>query len=354
MSFHPPPTRPPSLLRSWGKFGRFLLRGHGPGLAWWLAQRDAVMRNDYRHVRRPALVAAWRADPSWTDLLVGEGRASSRALGLEFRGDDPVSRGYATWRSLALAGWRFEDRGVTLLASRDGLTLQLQTEEEEEMIKEIYLRNCYDVRLPGRWQVVDVGANVGMAALFFARQPGVERVYSYEPFAPTADGFVANLSLNPQLAPKIQLTRLALGEAAGEITVDYDPALRGSMSLTGLGSWRSEAGATGQKIRITVQPASAVLAPVFSGLNGCRLFAKIDCEGSEYGILRELDASGALAHFSALVIEWHSQGPDELLRILAARGFALQVHPLSPDSQTLGLIYATRLPPATQVEPCLP
>ena len=343
MPLAPSSARAISLPRCAGKFLLVMLKGHGPGLAWWLARRDAVKRYDYRGVPRAALAAAWQADPTWADLTVHQGRVSSTALGLEFQGDDPVSRGYATWRALAQLGWQFAREGSGLIARRGALALALVTEEEEEMIKEIFLRNCYDLRLPGRWQVVDIGANVGMAALFFAQLPWVERVFSYEPFAATAEGFTLNVGRNPRLAQKIQLIRVALGETAGQLSVDYNPALRGSMSLTGVGAWRGAAGPATGKMTVTVEPAGTALQPVFTGLGDCRLLAKIDCEGSEYGILRDLETKGALANFSAFVIEWHGQGPDELVQILTRHGFALQVHPLSTNPRDLGLIYATRL-----------
>jgi FkbM family methyltransferase len=345
MPLDPSSARSVSLPRCAGKFLLFLLKGHGPGLAWWLARRDAAKRYDYRGVPRPALTAAWQADPTWADLTVHRGRVSSTALGLEFLGDDPASRGYPTWRALAQLGWQFAREGSDLIARRGPLALTLVTEEEEEMIKEIFLRNCYDLRLPGRWQVVDIGANVGMAALFFAQQPWIERIFSYEPFAATAEGFALNVGRNPLLTQKIQLFRVALGETAGQLSVDYNPALRGSMSLAGVGAWRGEAGPAVEKMTVSVEQASLALKPVFQGLGDCRLLAKVDCEGSEYGILRNLEATGALANFSAFVIEWHGQGPDELVQILARHGFALQVHPLSTNPRDLGLIYATRLSP---------
>jgi len=335
-----PPHRPPALARRLGKFALFLARGHPPALAWWLASRDAVRRQSYRGVTRAALEAAWRADPTWVDLVVRGPHIHSAALGLEFTGEDPASRGYATWRSLHRLGWEFSREGERLLARRDGLTLGIETAEEEEMLAEIYLRRCYDLRLPGRWQVVDIGANVGMAALFFAQQPGVEHVHAFEPFAPTADTLQRQLERNPHLAARISLTRLALGEKAGQLTVDYHAELRGSMSLAGLGAWRGAPVGPAQRISVQVQPASAALASVFSAQGNCRLLAKLDCEGSEYGILRELDASGSLARFSAFVIEWHGQGPDALVEILARRGFVVHVAPLSDDPRVLGLIYA--------------
>ncbi|HND62613.1 MAG TPA: FkbM family methyltransferase [Opitutaceae bacterium] len=342
MSPDPRPTRPFSLVRTLGKFGWFALQGHA--LAWWLARHDAPFRQSYRGCRREALAAAWRADPTWADVVAAQGRVTSRSLGLEFLGDDAVSRGYATWLALAPRGWTFRRTDGGLEAKRGELTLALETAEEEEMIREIYLDGCYDLRLPGRWQVVDIGANVGMAALFFAGQPGVDRVVSFEPFGPTADAFARNVARNPALAAKIALRRVGLGEAPGRLEVPYQPDLRGSMSIAGVGDWRGTAAAAGQTVAIDVERASAALAEILAQPPAVRLLAKVDCEGSEYAILRDLASTGGLARFSAFVIEWHGRGPDELTAMLQAAGFALRVQPLSADPRALGLIYATRLP----------
>jgi FkbM family methyltransferase len=348
MHLPPIPPRPPSFARRLAKFVFFLSRGHAPGLAWWLALHDATKHQNYLAISRAALVSAVSADPSWADLVAADGHLRSRALDLEFIGDDSVARGYLTLLALSPLGWSFTRGGPgVVLARQDSLQLRLTTDEEFNMLGEIFLEGCYDLRLPGEWHVVDIGANVGMAALFFAQHAWCRRVVSFEPFAPTALAYESNLALNPALAPKITLVRQALGETESTLEVDYDPALRGSMSLSGVGAWRGSAAAT-QRVSIQVVRASDALAPVFATLGSCRLLGKIDCEGSEYPIFRELEQSGALDRFSAFVIEWHGNGPDEIVRTLQRHGFALHVSPLSTDHRTLGLIYATRLdrPPA--------
>lgn len=344
MHLPPIPPRPPSFARRLAKFVFFLSRGHAPGLAWWLALHDATKHQNYLAISRAALVSAVSADPSWADLVAADGHLRSRALDLEFIGDDSVARGYLTLLALSPLGWSFTRGGPGVVLARwDSLQLRLTTDEEFNMLGEIFLEGCYDLRLPGEWHVIDIGANVGMAALFFAHQPWCQRVTSFEPFAPTAAAFTANLDLNPAIAGKISLVRQALGEAAADLEVDYHPDLRGSMSVTGIGSWRSSTSPAAERVAIRVEKVTEALAPVFASLGPCRLLGKVDCEGSEYAIFRDLDATGALDRFSAFVIEWHGHGPDEIVSTLLRHGFAIHVSPLSPDHRTLGLIYATRI-----------
>lgn len=343
MNFPTPPVRPPSIRRRVGKLAWFLVKGHRPSLAWHLARTDAVKNQDYRDISRAALESAVLADPTWTDLAAADGLIRSRTLNLEFVRDDLANRGYRTWLAMARLGWRFErSPSGALLARRDPIALQISTDEECDMIREIFLMGCYDLRLPGEWHVVDIGGNVGMAALFFAQQAWCRSVTSYEPFGPTADGFDANLALNPTLAAKITLVRKGLGEANSVLTAHYDRELRGSMSVSGVGAWRGATAASATPVSITVAAASIALEPVFSALGSCRLFAKIDCEGSEYAIFRDLEAKDLISKFSAFAIEWHGRGPDEIVGILLRHGFVVHVSPLSPDQRSLGLIYAMR------------
>jgi FkbM family methyltransferase len=338
--------RPFSLFRAFGKFAYFLARGHKPARACWLARHDAPRAVGSQRVEIPALVAAYRADPSWADLQFNHGRVESKTLGIAFHGDSPASRGYAIWLALARRGWAFSMTPAGGLIARHGeLSLALGTDEETEMIREIHLDSCYDLHLPGRTHVIDIGGNVGMSALWFAQLPEVEQVTAFEPFAPTAAAFKANLGLNPQFASRVTLVAKALGEADTTLRIDYVPELRGSMSVVGLGAWRGETRPTTQSLDIDVVRAAPVLGPLIEAARrvDAQLLIKIDCEGSEYAILRDLDAAGLIPAFSAFIIEWHGQGPGELVATLQRHHFAVKITPFSEDRQTLGLIHAVRL-----------
>jgi FkbM family methyltransferase len=347
----PIPVRPPSGRRRLGKYLLFLSRGLGPTAAGWLARHDAPVGQDYRGIPLPALDGAFRADPSWADVEARDGEIRSRALGLTFgHARDLVTHGYGSWLALSHLGWRFARNPTPggLQARHAALTLNLATTEDCEMVREIHLMpRCYDLRLAGSWDVVDIGGNVGMAALFFAAQPWCARVFSYEPFGMTAAAFRENVALNPDLMGKIALQEVGLGESEADLEVDYDPQLKGSMSVAGLGAWRGPSATATGKVSIKIERASTALAGILSGPRP--VLAKIDCEGSEYGILRDLSASDLLRRFSALIIEWHGAGPEELVALLLGHGFAVQVTPLAEDQRTLGLLHATRLPPAAGV-----
>ena len=67
--------------------------------------------------------------------------------------------------------------------------------------------------------VLDVGANVGVAAVFFATLCAAERVHCFEPVAPTAEILRANV----RHAPACIVHEQALGRSAGTETIAYYP-----------------------------------------------------------------------------------------------------------------------------------
>jgi FkbM family methyltransferase len=335
------PRTPLAANRIIGKFLLFLSRGTSPAKAWWLARRDALKQADYRRVPLSDLAAAWEAAGAWSDFSVSEGTIVSRRLGLPLRAGSLVAQCYPTL--VALADRRFvatlSEEGVVITDGR--IRIRASTEEEFSILQEIFVERNYCFQLPGSWTVLDIGANVGIASLYFAAQPGVHQVIAFEPFPATADLFEAQMALNPELAAKISLLRFGLDAADGTFEASYVPALRGSMSIHGLGAWRGGTEATGNRTTVAVRRASKVLEELAPRLANKPILAKIDCEGSEYGILRDLDATRAIDRIDAIVMEWHQHGPDELVAILLKNDFVVYHRGLGEGSP-LGLITAVR------------
>lgn len=88
-----------------------------------------------------------------------------------------------------------------------------------------YLRHRVEVG-PGD-VVIDVGANVGVAAGYFAAQRGVERVYSFEPVAPV----FAMLERNVRGLPACRAYPQGMSSSAGWVPITYYP---GSAAMSGL------------------------------------------------------------------------------------------------------------------------
>ncbi len=335
----------PSWPRVVGKFLLFTRRGHSPATAGWLAVRDATITNDYRRIPHSELEAAWSAVGAWPDLQCTNGSVRSLTIGLNFLGNDLLTRNYTPLLALTTLGFKVRRVEAGLEISNSKLTLCLSTDEEVNMAHEIFVQHCYDLNLPGSWCVLDIGANVGIASLYFAAQPWVKRVFAFEPFAPTAACCKANLNLNPNLAPKVRLETIGLSDRNTELETDYHRDLCGSMTLTGLGEWRGSPAVTGVKVSLEIRNVADVLARLSPEFHDCSVVAKIDCEGSEYAIIAELGRTGLLTMLDVIVMEWHGARVAELVEPLRTAGFGMLLRPLVDDGR-LGLLVAWRHGPS--------
>lgn len=222
----------------------------------------------------------------------------------------------------------------------DGVCLRLSCWEELFIAHEVFYRGVYNLRSDKPFSFVDVGMNTGTTALYYASNPLCAHVDGFELFAPTARLARRNLSLNPHLTGKISIHEYGLGAEDQSLDLEYFPDLKGSIGTAGLPSYAHAAGAEpkSHKVKAVVRSAGPIIEQVLRDASACPLVCKLDCEGSEYDIIRSLAEVDLLRKVSVFMIEWHLRGPQELKDILIANGFTC----LSFDehSQTHGMLYA--------------
>jgi FkbM family methyltransferase len=268
------------------------------------------------------------------------GRVFSPDIGLDFLGNDLVSRGFGVLREAAWMGFKASREPFGLMLRNGDLALRLTRDEEIGLFREIFLERCYHFQPSRPCHVLDVGANVGWAGLSFAQAPWTLSVTGFEPFEATADAWEANVALNSHLRPKMTLNRWGLSDADQEFGVDYVPRFSACMQISGLAGWKNREGATTMKVKCAVRRASSELERLWPTFGSEPVMAKIDCEGSEYAILEDLASTGWLRRLEMLIIEWHDRGPESLAQILIGAGFCVRIqgNPRKP----LGLILAWR------------
>jgi FkbM family methyltransferase len=207
------------------------------------------------------------------------------------------------------------------------------------LVQEIFLQGTYDVGpLPAEPVIVDCGANIGIATLFFAHHyPGC-RVTAFEP-DPKA---FAMLAYNTSGLDDVTVHNVALGREKGTIRFYVEPDMPGSLRMSGI----KERKGNGQTITVDCVPLSSFL-PVDVDL------LKIDVEGMEWEILDDLEASGAIAGVQRLAIEYHHHLPAErddlasFLERLESAGFGYEIGASKPPGRLGGfyqdvMIYAYR------------
>jgi len=157
--------------------------------------------------------------------------------------------------------------------------------------------------------VVDVGANIGDTAIYFALK-GAKHVYAFEPYPYSYNIAKKNIKLN-HLENKITLLNEGCGKS-GFVTIkeDYD-----NTGGTDLKNFKE-----GKKIKIES------LDEIVKRFNLKHAALKVDCEGCEYDLI--LNASDEALHaFDQIIIEYHYGYKNLQKQLKICRFKAKNTHP---------------------------
>jgi FkbM family methyltransferase len=208
-----------------------------------------------------------------------------------------------------------------------------------DLFTEIFVRKHYpfEQRRP-RPFVVDCGANIGVASLYFKTIAPDAQVLAFEP-NPTAFRLLETNMRHNGIADDVECVPLALAREPGIRTLHVPAPAHGGASLEFAGEGWSPV---------------AVEAVRLSDRIGDRQvdFLKIDVEGSETAILDDLGENGVLSQVDEIVLEHHPRNARDLAGLLgklADADFECRVAVVSDafwSSSQLLLVHAFR---ATEV-----
>ena len=167
-------------------------------------------------------------------------------------------------------------------------------------------------------RILDCGANLGLASLFFKRCYPKARITAFEADPAIAAMLADNLRINA--AADVEVVRAAVWAAAGEITFHADGADCGTVAAHAL------------------RPSGSVLRVPAIRLADCLSrepidLLKLDIEGAEPEVLA--DCRSALANVRAMLLEVHEFDParrrsPEVLQLLGEAGFSYAVTHVTP------------------------
>ena len=184
----------------------------------------------------------------------------------------------------------------------------------EIWVDRIYSPPGYEVR-DGE-TVVDVGANIGMFSIFAATSAKGVRVYSYEPF--TANVHWLRKNINSSLLSNVFVDGQAVAGSRGIRTLRVEPSnwIVHHLAMTD---------ATDHGLPVECVSLDDVLAS--NAIEICDLL-KLDCEGSEYEILRGCRPA-TLGRVKRIVGEYHEFPGDGnsgqgLCCLMESRGFVVE------------------------------
>ena len=187
------------------------------------------------------------------------------------------------------------------------------------LLHEIFSGAVYDFG-PARPDplIVDGGANVGMSVLFFRMRFPRARIVAVEPHP---EAFRLMEENTRGLGDGIERIRAALTED-GTPTILIAPPSDGASLMSSVdASWADGAGIAVDGLRL-----SELIARQEREID----FLKLDVEGAEDGVVRDLVRTGALARVREAAIEYHRTpsepgGPDALAAMLREGGFDVDV-----------------------------
>jgi len=208
-------------------------------------------------------------------------------------------------------------------------------------VKDEFVHNIYQFETDNpRPVIIDGGSNIGVSILYFKRLYPNARIIGFEPDPAIFRLLSENISRNN--VKDVSVFEVGLGGETGVTTFLSDNSASGQF------------GEGENSIEVHVEPLSKYI-------DGPIDFLKLNVEGQELPVLRELESSGKLSEIRELVFEYHGwagqeQRLGELLNILDRNGFRYLVHDFddetgyatkppfrwSPETVWFCLVYATK------------
>lgn len=175
--------------------------------------------------------------------------------------------------------------------------------------------------------IIDCGANIGLSVCFFKLLYPDARIIAFEPGEQACGALRQAVERNGWR--DVTVREAAVAEAPGSIAFFYDPSDPGSPLMSTVAS------------RMPKASREVPAVALSSVIDGPVDFLKLDVEGAETGVLRDLARTGCLAHIGELAIEYHHHltadhdALGQLLSILEDNGFgySLMTDPFQPASR---------------------
>ena len=202
------------------------------------------------------------------------------------------------------------------------------------LLHEIFVNAAYEFRAATeRPRIIDAGANIGMAVLFFKALYPAAEIMAFEPDA-QAFGLLSRAIASNRLTG-VAAEQAAVTEHGGSVAFYSDPANPASIAASVDPGW---GGPVREEVR-ALRLSDRITSPVD--------FLKLDIEGAEYGVVRDLVTTGKIMLVREAVIEYHHLpdqpgGLDQMIRSLTACGFTIE-QKADAGALPIGVVHARRL-----------
>jgi len=222
--------------------------------------------------------------------------------------------------------------GNDFIVELDNTKFSINSWEELLILNEVFINGDYNFQIKEDFTLFDIGMNVGITSLYFARQEFCKKIFAFEPFIPTRKLAEKNFLLNP-FSNKIQVNNFGLGFPERNLEINYSEEIKGSV---GVNSITKKSNVNYHKEILEIKDASFAFKEKVKSAVG-KIIVKIDCEGAEYEILERLKETGDIYIPSFFMIEWHDKGSDALKKIFEEDDF--KILSFKDDSKGVGMLY---------------
>lgn len=216
-----------------------------------------------------------------------------------------------------------------------GLIFEIESTEELLILSEIFLEKDYNFICNSHCVVIDIGANVGIASIFFSQKDYVKKIYSFEPVIDTFR--IAEQNFKNNNIKKIKgFYNFGLGANNRVEDFFFNKNLKGNSGLRGfLSPSYNRSSIVTESRTVEIKKASDVLEPIIKENQDLKIVVKIDCEGAEYEIIENLSKENLLKNIDIIMIEWHDRGAKVIEDYLTINNFTI----FSRSLGITGLIY---------------
>lgn len=195
----------------------------------------------------------------------------------------------------------------------------LDNEAFQYALREVFFNNDYGFEAEtDSPTILDCGANIGLATLFFKHLYPKARIACFEADPTTASILKKNIDQNR--LQDVSAHHLMLSNSDGEHSFYVDASAPGSLRMSGVPGRLSNH----REILVkTGRLSDFVEGPVD--------FLKLDVEGAEFDVMSDLKGSRKLAHIRRMVIEYHHKIDGQasclarFLALLEDEGFEYQI-----------------------------
>lgn len=224
----------------------------------------------------------------------------------------------------------------SLIIKFGGLIFEIESTEEFLILTEIFLDKEYNFICNSPCIVIDIGANIGIASIFFSQKQYVQKIYSFEPIIDTYR--IAEKNLNINNITKVEgFYNFGLGGSNRVEKFIFNKCSKGNSGIRGSLSPSYNRKKVGDEVRtVQINKASEILKPIIEENKDLRIVIKMDCEGAEYEIIENLSKENLLQKIDIIVLEWHDLGAKSIEDYLVANNFIIFSRSLGPIS---GLIF---------------